>query len=330
MKPARTKPPLDDHRLHPYLDSAELAPVVALARRAAALPATPVLIRAPEGAGGDELAALIHAGEEPPASRPFVVLHCRGVAEAALERELATGAPSAALARARTGTLYVDEVANLGARAQAAVVGLLEGARRPGGAAPARPHRLVFGTSVDLKRAVKERAFRADLLERLSVLTLDLPRLRDRGEDILPLARRLLAARTLAVGGKPLTAGACAKLLSYDWPGNCAELATVIERAVILEEGEAISDAAIIFAREAVSGGADSISDLFSRLVSTQSRPPTIDELEHAYLVWLLRFTFGNRTAASRLLGVSYPTIMKKIRDYEIDFKAFTRARRGA
>jgi transcriptional regulator of acetoin/glycerol metabolism len=71
-------------------------------------------------------------------------------------------------------------------------------------------------------------------------------------------------------------------------------------------------------------------SDLFTRLFSTKSRPPTIDELERAYLVWLLRFTFGNRTAASRLLGVSYPTIMKKIRDYEIDFKAFTRARRGA
>jgi transcriptional regulator of acetoin/glycerol metabolism len=71
-------------------------------------------------------------------------------------------------------------------------------------------------------------------------------------------------------------------------------------------------------------------SDLFSRLVSTKSRPPTMDELEHAYLVWLLQFTLGNRTAASRLLGVSYPTIMKKIRDYQIDFKAFARARRGA
>jgi transcriptional regulator of acetoin/glycerol metabolism len=71
-------------------------------------------------------------------------------------------------------------------------------------------------------------------------------------------------------------------------------------------------------------------SDLFSRLVSTKSRPPTMDELEHAYLVWLLRFTLGNRTAASRLLGVSYPTIMKKIRDYRIDFKAFARAGRTA
>jgi DNA-binding NtrC family response regulator len=172
---------------------------------------------------------------------------------------------------------------------------------------------------------VHNRAFRADLLNELSVLTLNLPPLRERKDDIIPLTEKWLAARAAVLGktAKELSPAARDKLLDHDWPGNFRELQTVIERALIVEELPVIAAPSVIFAdRPRVNDHMNAVADAFARFRSEQGRPLTLAQLECAYLVWLLELTGGNRTAASRLLGVSYPTIMKKIVDYRIDFNA--------
>ncbi|HXI59024.1 MAG TPA: sigma 54-interacting transcriptional regulator [Polyangia bacterium] len=318
--------------LHPILDSPRLAATVRLARQSALIPGTPILIQGESGTGAEELARFIHeCGMEAARSTgSFITIKCHGIAESALDAELIGHAgqdlPLPATVRAQSGTLFIEEVTFVSSKAQAALVSWLEAERGAAGVSHAeRPSRLVAATNADLRAAVRNRVFRSDLMNELSVLTFSLPALRDRKADIIPLARKWLATRAVALDkrAKGLSTAACQKLLDHRWPGNCRELQTVIERALILEKGDLISPSSVIFSgTTGDSSQGSSFSDAFARIRFEQGRPPTLAELEGAYLVWLLELTHGNRTAASRLLGVSYPTIMKKILDYEIDFNA--------
>ena len=317
--------------LPPILDSPKMAMTVRLARLGALIPGTPILIRGEFGTGADELARFVHESRDPPAAGPFVAVKCHGVSEATLDAELigpaGQGSPwSPAVSQAHGGTLFIEEVTYLSLRAQGALMGWLEAERcAPGSSKVERPGTLIAATNADLRAAVRGRTFRSDLLNELSVLTLSLPALRDRKTDILPLARDWLATRAVALRKniKSLSPAACQKLVDYKWPGNYRELQTVIERALIVEVSDHLSAASVSFAESSAANTQGGwFADAFSRIRAEQGRPPTLSELECAYLVWLLEVTHGNRTAASRLLGVSYPTIMKKILDYKIDFNA--------
>ena len=175
---------------------------------------------------------------------------------------------------------------------------------------------------MDLKSAVRQRLFRAGLLEQLSVMTIAIPPLRKRLPDIVRLARRYARDCGRAAGKEiaALSPEATAKLVDYPYPGNERELRAVIERAVIIERTSILGIDSVSFSTD------DVTHDLFpgyapSRFAQEHGRPPTLSQIERAYISWMLKYTDGNRTAASRLLGISYPTIVKKMNDYGIDIR---------
>ena len=188
-------------------------------------------------------------------------------------------------------------------------------------------------TNKDLAAEVKRGVFRLDLYHRLDVFHLRLPPLRERPEDIVPLANHFLGilANKLgktpgkATGSSPSGPGSTrapielapqteAILRGYDYPGNVRELRNIIERAVILSTGDRVEPASIMLSAGARL--APPPSTFFSLDVGEDGQPPSLEALERAYIGRLLAFAGGNRTQVARLLGVSYPTVAKKIADY--------------
>jgi two-component system response regulator AtoC len=313
--------------MSPEFDSPALSAATAIARQLAATRSVPVLIAAERGAPAEELARLIHVTSGNAADRNWVAVRCRGVPECVIDVELFGDSRAAgirpAIDRARPGTLFIESVSDLGVTSQTQLEAFIEAERRQDDAAAlpsAAPVRVVAATTVDLKSAVRQRLFRAALFEQLSVMTISIPPLRMRLPDIVRLARRYAREYGRAVG-KEITAlspEATAKLVDYPYPGNERELRAVMERAVIIERTS-------ILGADSVSFNTDDVArDLFpgyapSRFAQEHGRPPTLSQIERAYISWMLKYTGGNRTAASRLLGISYPTIVKKMNDYGID-----------
>jgi len=216
------------------------------------------------------------------------------------------------------GTLFLDEIGEMPAGTQAKLLKALEEMtfRRLGGTRDLKVDvRVIAATNKDLAAEVKRGAFRLDLYHRLDVFHLRLPPLRERREDIVPLARKFLAMfGSRMKKPKLLLAKETERMLtSYDYPGNVRELRNLIERAVILSSGPTIGSECIVLSGP--TRDPDS-SDFFSVKLEESGQPPTLDRLEAQYIVRLLEFAQGNRSYAARLLGVSYPTIAKKISDY--------------
>jgi len=179
--------------------------------------------------------------------------------------------------------------------------------------------RFVAATHRDLDAAVAAGTFRLDLFHRLDVFRVHVPPLRERREDVLPLARFFLvelAARAgKAIGG--LAPETERRLLAYLFPGNVRELRNVIERAVILEAGPLLSEDAVLLraptpAERAPRPGAPAPP-------AGAPPPPTLADVEKAYVEQLLERAGGNRSQVARWMGVSYPTVVKKIADHGID-----------
>jgi DNA-binding NtrC family response regulator len=318
--------------LDPILATPTMAGIRDLARRIAATPGVPLLITGDPGTGAEELARHVHDIER---GRPtgWIAVRCRGISEERLYALMVAAADElrAAAADGAGGprTLFIDEIAHLGPTAQEQLVELLQRIRRDIGRAdddgdePGLP-RVVAATASDLRRAVRDRTFRSDLLDLLAVVEVRLPPLRERGRDIVPLAEAYLRATTQALArpAAALAPAARAKLTHHAWPGNCRELRAVIERAVVLEPEATIGPQAIVFADERPTRDRPvSLAEAFATASSERGRPLALREIEQLYIVWLLEHTRGNRTAASRILGISYPTMQKKILDYGIDFR---------
>jgi DNA-binding NtrC family response regulator/tetratricopeptide (TPR) repeat protein len=216
-----------------------------------------ILIQGETGAGKGLLAGLLHAAG-PRASGPFVDVNCAAIPETLLESELfgyergaftdARRSKPGLFQTAHRGTIFLDEVGLLPEALQAKLLKALEErtVRRLGGT-----HNepvdvwVVSASNVDLPGAIRERRFREDLYHRLAVLTLRLPSLRERGQDILLLANHFLAraAADYGVAARTLSPDACARLLSYSWPGNVRELGNLMERMVLLSETPQITAA---------------------------------------------------------------------------------------
>jgi two-component system response regulator AtoC len=172
---------------------------------------------------------------------------------------------------------------------------------------------------------VEEGRFRLDLFHRLDVFHIQIPPLRERREDVLPLAHFFLedlAARA----GKEITGLAPEterRLLAYPFPGNVRELRNVIERAVILEPGHALSPEVVLLRQEergaALAPAGPAGFDAAAAAGPEGGTPPSLEQVEKAYLVELLERAQGNRSQVARWMDVSYPTVMKKIVDYGID-----------
>jgi DNA-binding NtrC family response regulator len=288
----------------------------AIIRRVADTPAT-VLITGPSGSGKELVARALH-GESHRRSHKFVAVNCAAIPEALLEAEL-FGIKKGAFTDARIdrlgmfqeadgGTLLLDEIGELALSLQAKLLrALQEREIRPVGSTTTErvDVRVVAATNRDLRASVAERTFREDLFYRLAVIELAIPSLRDRPDDILPLAEHFLV-RTAARAGKPIvgfSGAALKRLIAYEWPGNVRELENAIERAVALCEGERIAP--------------DDLPETTKHprtpdlLEAAAERMLTIAELERAYAQLVLKRVGGNKLRAASLLGVDRRTLQR-------------------
>jgi DNA-binding NtrC family response regulator len=325
--------------------SSAMRQVLEMVDKVAVATDTTVLVQGESGTGKELIADLIHRRTPGRSNEPFIEINCASVPENLLESELfgyERGAFTDAKAQKRGlfeeadgGTLFLDEIGELPAGTQAKLLKVLEEMtfRRLGGTRDLTVSlRLIAATNKDLAEEVRRGTFRLDLFHRLDVFHIRVPPLRDRREDILPLAEHFLRIfgtrmRKPAASLAPETERI---LRDYDYPGNVRELKNLIERAVILSSGPVIDAGCIVLSgptrmrattppgggAAVGSGAAPAAVGFFSADLDPGGQPPSLAELERRYIARLLVFTSGNRTQVARLLGVSYPTVAKKIADY--------------
>ena len=275
-----------------------------------------VLVLGESGTGKELVARAIHE-RSTRATRPFVPIHCGALAREVLESELFghekgafTGAVSAKpglIELADGGTLFLDEIGEMAPDSQVRLLRVLETGTfyRVGGTRPSRVDvRLVAATNRDLAEAMRAGEFRQDLFYRINTITVQLPPLRERREDVGLLAQHFVESRA-AYGRKRLDAAALAALEAYDWPGNVRELLHAIERGVILSKGDEIETGdlppEILGAPGPVSAGAG-----------------TLEAMERQHIVATLRQVGGHRGKAAALLAIDPKTLYRKILGYGI------------
>jgi DNA-binding NtrC family response regulator len=310
-------------------ESAAIREVVQMVEKVAVSEDTTVLIQGESGTGKELVANLIHQKTPGRCQQPFIEINCASLPENLLESELfgyEKGAFTDAKAQKRglfeaadQGTLFLDEIGEMRPGTQAKLLKVLEEMtfRRLGGTRDLKVDlRVIAATNKDLAAEVKRGAFRLDLYHRLDVFHLRLPPLRERRDDIVPLAKKFLAMFASRMKKPKLVLARETEriLAAYDYPGNVRELKNLVERAVILSTGETIGPENIVLSGPARDG--PETAGFFSVELDDSGQPPSLDRLEALYIAKLLAFAQGNRTQVARLLGVSYPTIAKKIADY--------------
>jgi DNA-binding NtrC family response regulator len=293
------------------------------AARVAATDAT-VLIQGESGTGKELVARAIHAAS-PRAARPFVAVDCGAIAEGVLESELfghARGAFTGAQAmrrglfeEANQGTLFLDEIGDVGQNLQARLLrALQEGTIRRVGTNEtiAVDVRVVAASNRDLAQAVKEGRFREDLFYRLNVVTIVIPPLRERREDI-PLLAEHFAAKHGRAEGAAISVPARDLLVAYDWPGNVRELENVVARALALNPSGVVTPEDLV---DHVRSARPAAAALAALAGVTQERP-TLAELEKRYAAQVLQETGGNKTRAAEILGIDRKTLYRLLGDAE-------------
>jgi DNA-binding NtrC family response regulator len=285
------------------------------AARVASSDAT-VLILGESGTGKELVARALHAASAR-AGGPFVAVDCGAIAEGVLESELfghTRGAFTGAAAprrglfeEAHHGTLFLDEIGDVGSALQARLLrALQEGEVRRVGANEPVPVdvRIVAATNKDLAAAVKEGRFREDLFYRLAVVSLRIPPLRERPEDIPLLADHFAAKHGRAEGGV-ITPAARALLLAYAWPGNVRELENVVARALALNRSGVVVPDDLPDAVRGVPAGLDLGGGDGGR------ERPTLAEVERRYAATVLAEVDGNKTRAAEILGIDRKTLYR-------------------
>jgi two-component system response regulator AtoC len=276
-----------------------------------------VLVLGESGTGKELVARAIHA-RSARAQRPFVPIHCGALPREVLESELFghekgafTGAVSfkpGLIELADGGTLLLDEIGEMEPESQVKMLRMLETNTffRVGGTRPRQVDvRVVTATNRDLAEAIRIGEFRQDLYYRINTITVQLPPLRERREDIPLLARHFLESNA-AYGARRLSAAALARLEAYPWPGNVRELQHAIERAVILAKGDEIQP-----------------EDLPPDLAAGTTPGPTpvagsMEGMERQHIVSTLRQVGGHRGKAAALLEIDPKTLYRKILTYAI------------
>jgi DNA-binding NtrC family response regulator len=312
----------DRHRLVAGT-SPQMAQAVDLARKAAASRAT-VLFLGESGSGKEIFARAIHAWSER-RNEPFIAINCVGLSRELLESELFghekgafTGAhrlKKGKMELAHRGSVLLDEVGDVSPELQTKLLRFLQerSFERVGGTRPiAVDVRIVAATNRDLEVAVKEGKFRDDLYHRLNVIPITLPPLRERRDDIPELARFFLDrfSRETKKPFTTITPEAQERLLAYAWPGNVRELANVIERAVVLGRGPAITPSDLPPRVAAARPERESETGAYQAAVNAYRRELIVSALAR---------TGGNRAAAATALGLNRTHFLRLIRALGID-----------
>jgi len=299
-------------------------------RRIAVSEATSVLIEGENGTGKDLIAKTLH-DQSPRQAEPFLAINCAAIPETLLESELfgfEKGAFTDARAQKRglfeladKGTLFLDEIGEMPLSLQVKLLRVLENQtfRRLGGLRDIHVDvRIVAATNKDIGEALKEGAFRQDLYYRLNVIQLVVPPLRDRPQDILPLARFFVqhynAKFKQQIEG--LSSDAESLLLAYNWPGNVRELRNAIERAMILEDTAYIRPASLHIAAH---GGESAFASApRGHSGSFPSHGESLLEQERRMVQQALEATAGNQTQAARLLRITRDTMRYKMKKFNL------------
>jgi Nif-specific regulatory protein len=301
-------------------DSPALREALALVERVATTDAT-VLLLGETGTGKELTARAIHT-RSPRRERPFIALNCAALPETLLESELFgheagafTGAVGQKIGRfelADQGTLFLDEIGDISLATQVKLLRVLqerEFVRVGGVKTVACDVRIIAATNRDLHRAMERGAFREDLYYRLNVFPITLPPLRQRPADIPILAAHFAgaAAQELDRPNPEISPDALQLLRAYDWPGNIRELRNVIERAVLLCDGQTIEPAQ--FPPE--------IADQ-TTYPTAEEVPSALEEYERAMILKALDEHGWNQSQAARVLGISRDNLRYRLRKYDI------------
>ena len=288
----------------------------------------PVLIQGETGSGKGVLARWLHENG-PRADEPFVDLNCAGLATELVESELfghergaftgAVGTKPGLLELAHRGTVFLDEIGDLSLQVQPRLLKVLEESRfrRVGSVRDRQVDiRLLSATHQDLLRAAREHRFRTDLLYRINTITLWIPPLRERSEDLPLLAEELLRGITAEMGrhGLELGADAIDALTRYPWPGNVRELRNVLERAVLLCRTDRIGAADLRFE----AGLAAAATTLPAEPEPAPGTPPagdslTLQEVERRHIEAVLRAESGHVGRAAARLGIPRSSLYQKV-----------------
>jgi len=321
------QPNLDRYNFDLIGRSAQLSSIVEMVRKAAKSVDTPILITGETGTGKGHLAKAIHYHySELPG--PFVTINCTAITIELFESELfgyERGAFTGASAdgkkgrfeEAREGTILLDEIGSMPLSVQSKLLGVLEDRifHRVGGSKPIKlSSRIIAATNVELERAIEEGGFRRDLFYRLNVVRLNIPPLRERPEDIMPLTKYFLQFYNKKFGNKTTKVSPEAKkvLLSHPWAGNVRELKNALERVTLFEDGDALLPEHFSFLhsgyRATTGGGAD-----------LEGGNIDYEEAIRRVLEKALTRSQGNVLEAARLLKMPPHKLRYRIKRYGLD-----------
>ena len=300
--------------------SSPMIDLMAIVDRVAAGSAS-VLIQGETGTGKTLIAREIHAAS-PRAGQRFVAINCSAFQDQLLESELfghEKGAFTGAVVVkeglfevAHRGTLFLDEVGDMSSAMQAKLLQVLDDGelRRVGGTKSRKVNvRVVAASNKDLHKEVKAKRFREDLLFRLNVIHLQVPRLAERREDIPALIGHFLERFQLP--GRPrkrMSPEATQLLMAYSWPGNVRELANAVEGLVLLAPGDEIRDQDL----------PPNLRPASPLKLNDSQTPLPMSEIERLHIISTMRYTEGKKAPAARLLGIDVKTLSNKIKLYEI------------
>ncbi|MHB1246918.1 MAG: sigma-54-dependent transcriptional regulator [Sulfuriferula sp.] len=294
-------------------ESSAIVDMRSMINRLAPLPST-VLVSGESGTGKEVVARALHS-HSPRASQPFVPINCAAIAPELIESELfghvkgaftgSSGERKGLFFYAQGGTLFLDEVGELPLAMQAKLLRALEEKKiRPVGSEREIPVdvRIIAATNRNLSNAVHDGHFRADLFYRLDVINILIPPLRERRDDVLPLARHFMGLLSAQLGVPPVTISdeIMQAMFVYAWPGNVRELRNLIERSLILGK----------FPIGCVTPG--------SSTTPAGQAPVTLEEVEKRHILGVLESVAGNKSEAARLLNVSRKTLERKCNIWQV------------
>jgi DNA-binding NtrC family response regulator len=297
----------------------------------------PVFITGETGTGKELCASAIHAGSER-ARGPFIAINCGAIPRELIESELfghlkgsftgALGDRKGAAALAHGGTLFLDEICEMDTAQQVRLLRFLQtGTIQPVGSSMSQPVdvRIICATNRDPRAEVAAGRFREDLYFRLHVLPIHMPPLRERGDDILLLARSFLAQFCAEEGksAKSLSAAAEAELMNHAWPGNIRELQNVIRQAIVLGHGEELEAATLSLPSRMDERSRQATIDGLRGLHQAMSLPPAffsreLWRIERDIIEGAVAACGGSVPKAARILGVSPSTLYRKRDSWEL------------
>ncbi len=311
-------------------ESAGMREVLNFVRRVAASEATTILLEGENGTGKDLIAKTLHY-QSLRQAEPFIAINCAAIPETLLESELfgyEKGAFTDARAQKRgifeladKGTLFLDEIGEIPLMLQAKLLRVLEeqSFRRLGGLKDIKLDlRVIAATNKNLREAVKEGAFRQDLYFRLNVIQITIPPLRERRDDILPMARFFIEHynRKFKRSIEGMSDAGAKLLLTHDWPGNVRELRNAIERAMILEESALITPASLPITISHADGSGSGLA--IPAIAEIPNDGLSLEENERSLLARALEKTNGNQTQAARLLRITRDTLRYKMKKFNL------------